>query len=81
MKVYVAMIADRHADVEAHVFTSDRAAIAYAKQCVAAYARHPESVEEQEVAGWLYYASYSPEGDAVWVVEREVDKELKATPH
>ena len=71
--VYVAMICDRHADPEPYVFSSGAAAIEYARKKAHDGAHKPEDVEETPIPGWLYYAAYSSEGDAVWVVEKEVD--------
>jgi hypothetical protein len=70
--LYVAMIADRHTDPEPFLFATADEAIAYARRCANEYARSPESVEESEIEGWLYYASYSVEGDAVWVLAKTV---------
>lgn len=74
MKLYVAMIRERHSDTEAYVFSTPEAAVNYARSMVEAYARDPESVEERDIKGWLYYASFSGEGDAVWVLERTLDE-------
>lgn len=73
MKVYVAMVNDRHIDSEPYVFTTAEAAIAYARAAAHENAHARADVEEQAVDGWLYYANYSPEDDSVWVVEKEVD--------
>jgi hypothetical protein len=74
MKVYVAMINDRHTDPEPYVFTNAHAAIDYARREAKEYTNtdHPEDYEEREVNGWLFYASYSVEGDSVWVIEKEL---------
>jgi hypothetical protein len=70
MKIYIAMIADRHTDVEAHVFKSPDAAVAFARASAIENAREGEDdLEEEQIDGWLYHARYSPEGDSVWVVE------------
>ncbi len=71
MKLYIAMIADRHSDPEPYPFTTPEAAIAFARR-EAEQLTNTEVVEEP-VAGWLYHATYSGEGDSVWVVERELD--------
>jgi hypothetical protein len=73
MNVYVAMIADRHTDTEPYVFSTAEAAIEYARQCAQAYARDPEEIEEEQIEGWLYHATYSAEGDSVWVLAKEID--------
>lgn len=74
MKIYIAMIADRHTDVEAHVFTQPAAAIAFARATAIENAHEGEAdLEEESIPSWLYYARYSPEGDSVWVVESELN--------
>lgn len=73
MKLYVAMIADRHADPEPYVFSTPEAAIEYARTKAHEYARDAADVEESNIPTWLYHASYSPESDAVWVLEKELD--------
>lgn len=73
MKIYVAMINDRHTDPEPYMFSTAEAAIEYARRCAHEYAHQPEDVEEDEIGGWLYYASYSGESDSVWVIEKELD--------
>lgn len=72
--VYVAMICDRHTDPEPYVFTTAQAAIDYARVEAEANAHRPEYVEESAVDGWLYHATYSVEGDSVWVLEKTVDQ-------
>jgi hypothetical protein len=72
--IYVAMIADRHTDPEPYPFTTAEQAIAYARQAAHANARSPEAVEESDIDGWLYHATYSTEGDAVWVLAKTLDE-------
>jgi hypothetical protein len=72
VKVYVAMIADRHADPEPEVFTTSEAAINYVERWAKAHARVPENIVEEEAEGWLFCLEYSPEGDSVWVVEKHL---------
>jgi hypothetical protein len=74
VSVYVLMICDRHSDPEPMVFTTAAAAIDKARETAREYARSPGDVEESEIDGWLYYASYSPESDRVWVVACEVQR-------
>ena len=77
MKVYVAMIADRHTDPEPEVFSTAEAAIGYARDFALAEStygsRTGEHYEERPVEGWLFQATYTCEGDSVWVVEKELD--------
>lgn len=74
LTVYVAMICDRHTDPEPYVFTTAEAAIDYARSCAVACAREPEDVEESAIDGWLYHATYSEEGDSVWVIAKTLDQ-------
>lgn len=74
MKVYIVMIQDRHADTEAHPFSTPELAIAFARQAVQDNARHSEDIEEHEPpTPWLFYATYSVESDSAWIVPREID--------
>lgn len=72
--VYVAMVNDRHTDPEPEVFATAEAAIAYARQEAQEGNRHPEDYAERDPppAGWLFSATYSVEGDSVWVLAKEV---------
>lgn len=76
MKLYVAMIEDRHTDTEAIVFATPDAAIDHARQHyrdnVHPDANTDDDIGEHETEGWLYHATYSTEGDSVWVVETEL---------
>ena len=73
MELYVAMVDDRHTDPYARLFTTPERAIDYARRLAEENAARPQDVEESEVEGWLYHATWSTEGDAVWVVPREVE--------
>jgi hypothetical protein len=70
--LYVAMIADRHADPEPYLFETPEEAIAYARLCAQRYATRPEDFQESPVDGWLYHATYSVESDSVWVLAKTV---------
>lgn len=74
MKIYVVMVEDRHTDTEAEVFTTAEAAIAYAEEYVTEQLDRWPWVDDdpEEPEGWLWYRAYSPEGDCVWVVEKEL---------
>jgi hypothetical protein len=75
VKVYVVMVSDRHCDPEAFLFSTAETAVDYARS-VAAARGEPERIHEQPIDGWLFHATYSVEGDSVWVVEKQLD----ATP-
>lgn len=79
MNIFIVIIEDRHADVEAVPFISKDAAIAHAQNVAKERARRPVDFQEgltdrMVKAGWLYYGTFSVEGDGVWVVERELGK-------
>jgi hypothetical protein len=75
VKIYVAMICDRHSDPEPYLFTTAQAAIDFARDQALDNALDAEDFDESETPdGWLYYASYSEEGDNVWVLEKEIEE-------
>lgn len=82
MKIYIAMVCDRHTDPEPEVFATPDSAIAWARaEAGNLAAGHPGcTVEEGQVDGWLYYATYCVEGDSVWVIEKTLDAPEGATP-
>lgn len=73
MKVYLVIIEDRHADVEVRPFYDADKAVAKARELAKEYDRFGD-YEESQIADWLFYASYSCEGDCVRVVEAEINK-------
>lgn len=78
MKVWVAIIEERHSDVDAEVFTAPDAAIGWTRRRITDFARNPEDVEEEltdrmRQAGWIYFASWSGEGDSAHIIEKETD--------
>jgi hypothetical protein len=77
MTVWIVIIEDRHADVDALPYSNMPAAIAAARE----WARGLDVVEEtltEEMAqdGWVLCLEYGLEGDSVRVVERELDGPL-----
>jgi hypothetical protein len=68
-EVYVVMINDRHFDPEAYVFSTEIAAVDWARERARDWLT--ESVPPE---GWLFYAD-QPDGedDAVWVTSKRVD--------
>lgn len=73
MQVFVAMINDRHSNPEPYVFSTADAAIDFARDEALSRASRPGDFEERAIGGWLYHATYSGEGDSVWVVEKNLD--------
>ena len=82
--VYVAILEDRHCDVQVEVFSEKEDAVEWAEEAALLNAHHEEDIEKEELTagmrkeGWLYYAVYSCEGDSVRVVQKEVDAEVVA---
>lgn len=77
MIVYCILIEDRHSDVEVLLRSSESAALLEAKELALEYDRHGDYeehpvTEDMTRQGWLYYATYSCEGDSVRVIRREV---------
>jgi hypothetical protein len=71
--VFLAFVNDRHTDPDAEAFTTAEAAITYARTTAQTFNRHPEDYREHPPPdGWLFSATYSVEGDSVWVVEKEL---------
>ena len=65
--LYVVMVKDHHTDPQAHLFTNRQTAINLAVTL------GDGEIDEHTTDEWLYYASYSPEGDAVWVIETPIN--------
>jgi hypothetical protein len=75
------MINDRHADPEPYIFSTAEAAITYARETAQDYASRPGDFKEQDTPdGWLYYATYSSEGDSVWVLAKELEPTEEEVP-
>jgi hypothetical protein len=78
--VYVAIWEDRHTEPTAHVFSDKNKAIEWARKNAHEFDRHGEYEEhlspQMQDARWLFNATYSCEGDAIRVVEMEIDQDL-----
>lgn len=77
-EIYIVLVEDRHADVDALPYTTSEVAVARAEQLLAQFARHPEDVERDLNAamvddGWVWNARYSEEGDSISVIRRELN--------
>jgi hypothetical protein len=74
MDLFIAICCDRHIDETVRVFSTKEKAVEYCKEFAA-----DEELEEQELtqsminSGWLYYATYSCEGDNVRVEKGTLD--------
>lgn len=73
MKIYVAMVCDRHTDPEPHLFTDPDDALDFAHEEALKLARHEDFLTEEVIAGRLYSATCGEEGDEVWVLAKELD--------
>lgn len=69
------MINDRHSDIEPYVFSTPEAAIEFARNT--AHELGSGEVEEREVRGWLYYATYRGDENSVWVIKKTLDAEVE----
>jgi hypothetical protein len=83
MTIYVTMVKDRHAETEAHLFSTAEKAISFAREYLKGHADSMADVDPEDAtiseealaaSGWLFYTCYSTEGDSVWVLPREVDE-------
>lgn len=74
MKVYAAIVEDRHVDTEVALFTDKFLAIDHARNAAKDLDHSGDQFDEIEMPGWVYYATFSCEGDFVRVEELELDK-------
>jgi hypothetical protein len=81
--LWIVLIEDRHADVEASPFSTEEAAVTAARRMAAEYARDPEDVGDAALTvgmrqdGWVLYLPYGPEGDCVRVLKRQMAEETR----
>lgn len=75
MKIYIAMLNDRHTDAEPFPCSTPERAIERARALAVENSRDGgASIDDSETpSGWLYYAIYSEEGDCVWVIAKDLD--------
>ena len=66
MQVFLVILENRHTDVQVEVFSDEAKAVERAKAIVEDYDYEPEEPDE-EIDGWIFNATLSPEGDAVRV--------------
>ena len=78
MKIFIAIWKDRHTDTTAHPFYNQEEAVDWARGKAKVYAEHAGGSEDYEetdcanIDGWVFYATYSCEGDCIYVVEAEI---------
>jgi len=77
--IWIVLVQDRHADVDALPFSSEELAAAAARDKAGEYARSPDDVNwdaglnpGMRSDGWVLYLPYGPEGDCVRVIRRQV---------
>ncbi len=78
MKLYIAVTEDRRREPDPQPFTTAEAAIAHARAEVEDLRKGVHDVEEVPDDGFLFYATVGTEGDAVFVVERNLDQPQSA---
>lgn len=84
--VFVVMVDDHNCDTTGHLFTDRAVALAFAREFYQTWRPddltdaeiEEHEIGEHDVAGWLYSATYSTEGDTVWVVEKTLDQHAPA---
>jgi hypothetical protein len=70
MELYVVIVNDRHTDTAAYPFSTEAAALDFARRTADGWL-----VEDSEPPdGWLYYAEHPTESDSIWVVRKFVDE-------
>lgn len=67
----MAMVDDHRGNPRGHVFSTADQAVAFAQDYVASVS---SDVVEEPVDGWLWHATFSSEGDAVWVYPTGLDE-------
>lgn len=73
MKIYNVIWQDRHTDTTATPFLNLEDAIVWARRKAVESCRYKEDfVEYPPPSRWLYYVSYSCEGDSLWITEHEI---------
>lgn len=80
--MYILIVNDRHADIDALPFSTLDAANETLDRFAVEYAHHAEDIEwgyelnEYMVTDrWIRYVPYSPEGDYLRIIQRDLDQE------
>jgi hypothetical protein len=69
-ELFVVMVNDRHTDNDAYPFSTEDAALDFARRTADGWL-----VEDPEPPdGWLYHAEHRTEGDSIWVVRKFLDE-------
>jgi len=81
--IYAMVVDDRHSEPQVTLFLKEERALKRAKTLAQESASEPDDFEEQDLNdsmiqdGWIYYATYSVEGDCVWVMKRNIVGDIK----
>ena len=73
MEIWIVLIEDRHADVEALPFGSEEKAFTAARKAAPDDATDGDLNPAMRVDGWVLYLPYGTEGDSVRVIKRTLD--------
>jgi len=73
MDIWIVLIEDRHADVEALPFSSEERAIVVARDNAPDDAEPEPLNDAMRKDGWVFCLPYGSEGDCVRVVKRTLD--------
>jgi len=77
--IWIVLVEERHADVEALPFSTEDGAMAAAREAAMENAVHGDVGWDAELNdamrkdGWVLYLPYGPEGDCVRVIRRQMD--------
>jgi len=72
-RVFVFIGEDNHIDVQVEVFTTFELAKAYCEE----WLKDEDDVEESNIDGWLYHATYGCEGDSVRIESKTIDSKCQ----
>jgi hypothetical protein len=82
MIIHLVIIEDRHADVDPHLFTTQAAAVAFARKTAEAKGLPDVTAEEWNGGVFPFYATHPTVDDSVWVTDCDsvwvTDRELDA---
>lgn len=70
MELFVVMIADRHTDPTAYVFSTQAAALTLARRTANGWLTE----NSEPPAGWIYLAEHPTEADTIWVERKFLDE-------
>lgn len=67
--LYVVMVNDRHKDPEPYVFSTEDAAVDFARETARGWLVEHLGGHD----GWLFYAQHPTEDDSIWVLRKVAD--------